>query len=362
MRRLGANAGLVIAVVLAACGCNPTYCSNECPFAGDGECDDGRPGAVTGVCARGTDCGDCGPNPTATPPVPDPNGAGGTPDPWGGFGQPANPGADADAYQTEDEYSYDNCPVGYYCCSSGASCWYQFFRLGTDANKRGCASTVPRSCGEGRECIQAIPGDDSPEGRRGIGCAIQGATSDRVVTCEEPPGREPGLNWACCDNGLDLEYCMDVPAMYRFGQGGGPDARVWYQVGSVEHVCMVRTDLIPGPCNIEDGFERGLEGMCHAAGATGLSSLDEECMGEGPGSDAGTGTVSPTCRTMIDALTRANTGLGACTDNCIDDVWDCLSANNCTNTTPCTNALSPASPGAPEADRMVFSGTGGERK
>lgn len=35
-------------------------CSDTCPFAGDGECDDGGPGALTGLCTLGTDCSDCG--------------------------------------------------------------------------------------------------------------------------------------------------------------------------------------------------------------------------------------------------------------------------------------------------------------
>ncbi len=321
--------------VIVLTGCEPTYCSNECPLANDGDCDDGRPGAVTGVCARGTDCADCGPNPSAPPPAASPTGGDGTPDPWGGFGQPANPGSDPNTYQTGGDYAYENCPVGFYCCSRGANCWYQMFRIINVDGSRGCAVTVPLSCGERRECIQENPGDDSLEGRRGVGCAIPGATGDRVVTCE-PPEREPGLNYSCCDNGLELEYCTDVPAMYRFGAGGGADARVWYQVGSVQHACLQRSDLVPLPCNISDEFDNGLEGMCRAAGATGLSSIDQDCMGTGSTPDAGTG-ISSSCRSTIESLTRANTGLGACTDACIEEVWGCLSANNCTNTNRCTN-------------------------
>ncbi|MBX3246592.1 MAG: hypothetical protein KF901_05360 [Myxococcales bacterium] len=40
-----------------------SLCTNTCRYANDGECDDGRPGAHTSVCAYGTDCGDCGPAP-----------------------------------------------------------------------------------------------------------------------------------------------------------------------------------------------------------------------------------------------------------------------------------------------------------
>ncbi len=37
-----------------------TICENTCIFAGDGECDDGGPGARYSVCSLGTDCDDCG--------------------------------------------------------------------------------------------------------------------------------------------------------------------------------------------------------------------------------------------------------------------------------------------------------------
>jgi hypothetical protein len=35
-------------------------CNEDCLFSGDGECDDGEPGASTGFCLAGTDCTDCG--------------------------------------------------------------------------------------------------------------------------------------------------------------------------------------------------------------------------------------------------------------------------------------------------------------
>ena len=34
-------------------------CVNTCQFANDGECDDGRPGAISSVCDAGSDCNDC---------------------------------------------------------------------------------------------------------------------------------------------------------------------------------------------------------------------------------------------------------------------------------------------------------------
>ncbi len=36
-------------------------CDDSCEFSFDGECDDGRPNAISNVCASGTDCSDCGP-------------------------------------------------------------------------------------------------------------------------------------------------------------------------------------------------------------------------------------------------------------------------------------------------------------
>lgn len=38
----------------------PHLCNNICPFANDGECDDGGPGSDFNVCGLGTDCTDCG--------------------------------------------------------------------------------------------------------------------------------------------------------------------------------------------------------------------------------------------------------------------------------------------------------------
>lgn len=35
-------------------------CTNTCPYAYDGECDDGGPGSLTSLCPCATDCADCG--------------------------------------------------------------------------------------------------------------------------------------------------------------------------------------------------------------------------------------------------------------------------------------------------------------
>jgi hypothetical protein len=44
------------------CSATPdAMCNNTCGTAGDGECDDGRPGSHFSLCEPGSDCADCGP-------------------------------------------------------------------------------------------------------------------------------------------------------------------------------------------------------------------------------------------------------------------------------------------------------------
>jgi len=53
----------------------PSWCFEQCPYASDGVCDDGGPGAVTGSCRLGYDCTDCGLRtilPPSPPPPPEP--------------------------------------------------------------------------------------------------------------------------------------------------------------------------------------------------------------------------------------------------------------------------------------------------
>ncbi len=42
-------------------GSGGELCTNTCPWAYDGDCDDGGPGADYDLCDLGTDCADCGP-------------------------------------------------------------------------------------------------------------------------------------------------------------------------------------------------------------------------------------------------------------------------------------------------------------
>lgn len=54
----------------------PMVCESYCPYANDGECDDGGPGSLNNLCEYGSDCGDCGPrdlgHPVPMPPHPAP--------------------------------------------------------------------------------------------------------------------------------------------------------------------------------------------------------------------------------------------------------------------------------------------------
>lgn len=56
--RYAVAAGL--GLLTLGCPSTPPLCADTCPLAHDGECDDGRPGAVSGYCDPGTDCSDCG--------------------------------------------------------------------------------------------------------------------------------------------------------------------------------------------------------------------------------------------------------------------------------------------------------------
>jgi hypothetical protein len=49
-----------------ASGSGASTCSDTCSDANDGYCDDGGPNADYGLCALGTDCGDCGPRGDST--------------------------------------------------------------------------------------------------------------------------------------------------------------------------------------------------------------------------------------------------------------------------------------------------------
>ena len=53
------DAGAAVAFVNSGGVVDEPDCLNTCQFADDGECDDGRAGAISAVCAAGSDCNDC---------------------------------------------------------------------------------------------------------------------------------------------------------------------------------------------------------------------------------------------------------------------------------------------------------------
>ena len=53
------DAGAAVAFVANGGVVEQPTCSDTCQFANDGECDDGRAGAISAACATGTDCNDC---------------------------------------------------------------------------------------------------------------------------------------------------------------------------------------------------------------------------------------------------------------------------------------------------------------
>ncbi|RVU44722.1 hypothetical protein FRC91_07150 [Bradymonadales bacterium TMQ1] len=141
-------------------------CTNTCPYAGDGECDDGGEGALYGICALGTDCRDCGtrhsegepdPGPFPTPnPLPEPE-----PEPW----QPPQlePG---EICTNTCRYAGDG-----QCDDGGPASQFSLCELGTDCEdcgirvEGGDTVCVPR-CPEGfcgaDGCGQTCPACDEP--------------------------------------------------------------------------------------------------------------------------------------------------------------------------------------------------------
>jgi hypothetical protein len=92
-------------------------CSDLCPWAFDGECDDGGPGADWAVCPYGTDCGDCGPRDGAGDPGGDP---GGFPPPGGGWCSDDCPWAfDGECDDGGPDADWAVCPYGSDCGDCG---------------------------------------------------------------------------------------------------------------------------------------------------------------------------------------------------------------------------------------------------
>ena len=101
----------------------PGACENTCEggdaaFAADGSCDDGGPGSEFADCLLGTDCDDCGSRAYSPPPPPQP--------------PPLTPGLCSNA--CGDGYAFDGV-----CDDGGAGSEFDDCALGTD-----CADCGPR--------------------------------------------------------------------------------------------------------------------------------------------------------------------------------------------------------------------------
>lgn len=240
-------AGVMLA--LLGSGCTPVYCADSCRHAYDGECDDGRPGAVTSLCELGTDCSDCGANPNVQladhitdPPSPPP--APGPPMP-GEIPPPSSGGSCV-------------CEAEYYCHGDRAI--------------ESCADQPPISGGGvsvATPCttaVMACPGQfdsrveyECRDGTQGVGCyALTNEYCEPAGTCPEGSAAA----------GTAIEYCARLPefvghfnSQQNFGRLAWrvSECEVWYQVGTSRTSCGACADACnvgltgyPDPCEAFD--------------------------------------------------------------------------------------------------------------
>lgn len=159
-------------------------CTNTCQWAGDGECDDGGPGAAYSVCGWGTDCMDCGMRTSATAPP------GGGTDGTGSDGTPTEPPSGTSTTTSGTctntcEYAHDG-----ECDDGGSNAMYSVCALGTD-----CADCGTRS-----------GGSSAPSPPAGV------STGNCTNTCEfardgicDDGG--PGSEFSDCTLGTDCDDC-----------------------------------------------------------------------------------------------------------------------------------------------------------
>lgn len=185
------------------CGdCGPRFpdpgliCEDSCSWAFDGECDDGGPGSLNDMCGFGTDCGDCGPR------VP------------GDFGDPG-PGPDPLMCDDSCPYAFDG-----ECDDGGPGSLYDYCDLGTDCGD--CGPRDPHA--EPIQPLEVLFCDDT------CPYAFDGECDDGG----------PGSLYDYCDYGSDCGDCgprsSSIPAvvlicedtcMYAFDgecDDGGPDS------------------------------------------------------------------------------------------------------------------------------------------
>lgn len=236
-----------IAALLFAAGCETPYCADTCRHALDGECDDGRPGAVTGLCGLGTDCSDCGANPTVT--------LMGDPPPR----RPTLPstGLPIIRQSTISVGGSCGCVADLYCAGP--------------TSVEACADQLPNNTPAATPCTTSAmncPGwddnrvdyvcDDRPS--HGVGCyAVANQYCDLVGTCANGTRNE----------GQTIEYCVQMPEFvghFNTQQNLGrlllvvEECEAWYQVGAARASCgacgagcNVFLTGGPNPCEMDAG-------------------------------------------------------------------------------------------------------------
>lgn len=165
---------LIALLFTTVVGCRPSRavgCDDSCVYARDGECDDGRPAAVTSLCDPGTDCTDCG----------------GAPEPQDGWcgGEAVDPGGYMDSAS---------------CHRQGGEWWY---------SSRDCWGTTDDDCDDATaewECVQRIGctwhrSDGTEATNRYTGGACIGVTPD-------------------CDVFVTLEQCYEQGALCQWSSYG----------------------------------------------------------------------------------------------------------------------------------------------
>ncbi len=185
-------------------------CNETCASSGDGECDDGGPGAAFAVCPLGSDCGDCGPRDGA-------GGGGGTGGGGGGAGGQGGAGGEPGPCEGVE------CPVPAPRCEGNVSIFVG--GEGTCNVLTGRCEYPPEltdpcdlfgfACVEG-SCVDLCadappcpPPEPSCDGRDRMRYAGPGFCGPETGECDysRVAVREPCADGLLCDDGRCVEPC-----------------------------------------------------------------------------------------------------------------------------------------------------------